>query len=308
MLTAVLTNEARAVKHSDMIASRSNLTRTLSALICASLLSHSLSAATRRDDQPDSSYLNLAADPDYAPVGKFQGSLTGSATLIAADWVLTTAHLLVSSASTFTINGSSYTPSQWVVHPGWTGNAFNGFDLVLVRLNTPVPGVAPASLYLGSSEVGQVGTFVGWGFTGTGLTGWQTLDNQKRAFENVIDGDFGNPSVLLGSDFDNPHNAADNDFGDPTPLLLEGAVAPGDSGGGVFLFDGEESYLAGVISFVAGRDGNGNADYGDVSGFGRVSTFAPWINSVIPEPSASLILATAGVSLLVRRHHQRKSQ
>src|SRR5690606_22865079 len=109
-----------------MIVSRNNFPRISRALLCAALLSHSLFGATRRDDQPDSSYLNLAAAPDYAPVGRFQGSLSGSATLIAADWVLTAAHLIVSGASTFTINGDSYTPSQWVVHPGWTGNAFNG--------------------------------------------------------------------------------------------------------------------------------------------------------------------------------------
>jgi hypothetical protein len=285
----------------NMNAIGSNFATVLSALACVALLQHPASGATIRDDQPDSSYLSLAAQPDYAPVGKFQGSLTGSATLIAADWVLTTAHLIVSGASTFTINGNSYTPSQWVVHPGWTGNAFNGFDLVLVRLNAPVLGVTPASLYLGSSEVGAIGTFVGFGFTGTGLTGWQTLDNQKRAFQNVIDGDFGNPSVLLGSDFDNPHTPADNDFGDPTALLLEGCVAPGDSGGGVFLYEDSQPYLAGVISFVAGRDGSGNSDYGDVSGFGRVSTFAPWIASVVPEPSAATFLLATGFGLLLRR-------
>jgi hypothetical protein len=275
--------------------------RILTALICVSLLPHSVSAATIRHDQPDSQYLELAAQSEFAAVGKFQGGLSGSATLIAADWVLTAAHLLISSASTFTINGNIYTPAQWVVHPNWTGNAFNGYDLALVRLTTPVLDVAPAPIYSANAEIGQTGTFVGYGFKGTGLTGWQTLDNEKRAFQNVIDGNFGNPSVLLGSDFDNPNNAADNDFGDIIPLLLEGCVAPGDSGGGVFIYDGEEAYLAGVISFVAGRDGNANADYGDVSGFGRVSTFAPWIYSVVPEPSSAALLLVGGLIYLSRR-------
>ncbi len=284
-----------------MATTRRNLTLTLSALICAALWSHPVSGATRREDQPDSAYLSLAAQPDYAPVGQFQGGLTGSATLIAADWVLTAAHLAVSSSSTFTINGNSYTAAQWITNPGWTGNAFNGSDLVLVRLNTPVLDVLPASLYLGNLELGQTGTFVGYGFTGTGLSGWSTLDNQKRAFQNVIDGNFGNPSVLLGADFDNPNSTADSDFGSPTPLMLEGCVAPGDSGGGVFLSDGSQSYLAGVISFVAGRDGNANADYGDVSGFGRVSAFAPWIYSVVPEPSSATLLLAGGLLCWSRR-------
>lgn len=288
----------------NMIAIRSTFAVVLNALACVALLPNPVSGATIRDDQPAGGYLDLGANPAYASVGLFVNSwgYTGNATLIAPNWVLTAAHVLAAAtAGTFTINGNAYLSSQLVVHPGWTGNAFNGYDLALVRLTTPVLDVTPASLYLGSSELGQVGAFVGYGFTGTGLTGWQTLDNQKRAFQNVIDGDFGNPSVLLGSDFDNPHTPADNDFGDSTALLLEGCVAPGDSGGGVFLYEDSQPYLAGVISFVAGRDGSGNSDYGDVSGFGRVSTFAPWIASVVPEPSAATFLLATGFGLLLRR-------
>ena len=255
-------------------------------------------AATIRDDQPASSYLDLANNQEYAPVGKFVNSwgYTGCATLIAPDWILTAAHnLTAASSGTFTINGNSYTSSQLISHPSWNGNAFNGYDIALVRLSASVAGVAPATLYTGSLEFGETATYVGFGFTGTGLTGWQSLDNQKRAFQNVIDGQFGNPSLILGGDFDNPHTTADNGFGDVTPLTLEGCVAPGDSGGGVFLNFDSQFYLAGVISFVAAADGNANADYGDVSGFGRASTFAPWIVSTVPEPS---VLTLVGLSIL----------
>ena len=140
--------------------------------------------------------------------------------------------------------------------------------------------------------------------TGTGLTGRTILDNQERAFQNVIDGNFGNPGILYGSDFDNPLNALDSDFGSPIPLALEGAVAPGDSGGAVFITVDSVTYLSGVISFVAGRDGNANADYGDVSGFGRVTAVTPWIFGVtgIPEPSAAaLFVSGLGVLLWCRR-------
>lgn len=289
-----------------MKANGQNLITVLGALIGVAVFQNSGSAATIRHDQSDSDYLNLATQIDYAPVGLFVNSwgYTGNATLIAQNWVLTAAHVLsAATGGTFTLNGSSYSSAQMVVNPGWNGDAFNGYDLALVRLNTPVTDVLPASLYLGNLEIGQTGTFVGYGFTGTGLTGQGTLDNQKRAFQNVIDGNFGNPSVLLGADFDNPNSTADSDFGSPTPLMLEGCVAPGDSGGGVFLSDGSQSYLAGVISFVAGRDGNANADYGDVSGFGRVSAFAPWITSVVPEPSSATLLLAGGLTLFLRRKH-----
>lgn len=277
----------------------------LGILAWAALRPTSTWGATIRDDQPANGYLDLAGNPGYAPVGTFVNSwgFTGSATLIAPDWVLTGAHNLTAATSgTFTINGTSYTSTQLIRHPGWQdGNPLGGFDFGLVRLSASVSSVVPATLYTGSSELSQTATFVGFGFTGTGLTGYQTLDNQKRAFQNVIDGDFGNPGVLLGCDFDNPHSTADNAFGGTIPLNLEGSVAPGDSGGGVFLTDGTGTYLAGVISFVAATDGSPNADYGDVNGFGRVSAFDSWIASTIPEPSVATLLAGLGLVMLLGR-------
>jgi hypothetical protein len=292
-----------------MTLGKSRFVLLLGILASATLQSASIWGATIRDDQPDSNYLALAASPEYAPVGTFVNNwgYSGSATLIAPDWVLTAAHnLILASSGTFTIGVTSYTSTQLIGNPGWNEyNAFGGYDFGLVHLSSPVVGVTPATLYTGSSELGLIGTFVGYGLTGTGLTGAKILDNQERAFQNVIDGNFGNPSLVLGSDFDNPHNAADNGFGSPTPLTLEGCVAPGDSGGGVFITIGSQTYLEGVISFVASMDGNNDSDYGDASGFGRVSAFTPWITSTIPEPSAStLLVAGAGLGMFFLRQRR----
>jgi hypothetical protein len=280
--------------------------RALFGMVGLTLLTpNPLWSSTIRDDQAATDYLNLAAAPDYAPVGSFVNNwgYTGSAILIAPDWILTAAHnFMAASSGTFTLNGISYTTTQLISHPDWqNGNPFGGSDFGLAHLSLAVSGVAPATLYTGSAEIGETGTFVGFGLTGTGLTGYQNLDNNQRAFQNVIDGSFGNASILLGSDFDNPHSTADNGFGDANPLMLEGCVAPGDSGGGVFLTIDSQTYLAGVISFVAAADGNANADYGDVSGFGRVSAFTPWIASVVPEPSPAALLTAAVLAILGRR-------
>ena len=248
-------------------------------------------AAIRRPRQPSARARAIDLNADV-------GESYGAWTMGDADWVLTSAHLFIQSSGSFTIDGATYTANQLIRHPQYVfGKELQGYDIGLAHLTTPVSGIAPATRYTASLEPVSIMTFVGFGMTGTGLTGANRVDFKRRAFQNMADGDFGNPSVLLGSDFDNPHTAADNAFGDPAPLVLEGSVANGDSGGGVFLTTASQTYLAGVISFVAATDGSPNADYGDVTGFGRVSAFNIWINGIIPEPSA-LSLTGLGVAWL----------
>jgi Trypsin len=262
--------------------------------------------STIRDDEPDSAYVALGNDPAFASVGTLVTSLyTGCGILIAPNWVLTSAHLFTAASSaTFTLNGTAYTSTQLFTDPGWNGNVYNGYDFGLVHLGSPVTAIPPAILYAGSSLTGQTGTFVGYGLTGTGLTGWHILDNQKRGFQNVIDGDFGNPANVLAADFDNPHMTTTNTFGSATPLTLEGCVAPGDSGGGVFVQNGSQYYLAGVSSFVAATDGNANSSYGDISGFDTVSSAMPWIIATIPEPSTFALAAAFGLAIFLARKYR----
>jgi hypothetical protein len=258
---------------------------------CAAIGSTSAFAVTMRDE--------------YASVGSFVNSwgYNGSAVLIAQDWILTAAHnFTAASSGSFTLNGVTYTATQLVTHPDWNGDAGAGYDVALAHLSTSVSGVTPAALYNGSDEIGQVATFVGYGFTGTGSGGQQIgVDPEKRAFQNAIDTSFNNLEFLLGCDFDNPNDITDNWFGSATPETLEGCVSNGDSGGGVFLTVNSQTYLAGIISFVYGRDGSHNADYGDASGFGQVSAFNNWILSTIPEPSSMSLLVLAASAFFRKR-------
>jgi hypothetical protein len=257
-------------------------------------------SATIRDDVPDSDYVALGNDPAFAAVGTFTANLTGCGTLIAPDWVLTAAHLILGAHSgTFTLAGTAYSATQIITDPNWDGNPSDGNDFALVHLSSSLAPIPPSLLYTGPTLLGQTATFVGYGFTGTGLTGYRTLDGQERGFQDVVDvnnSNFGNTVSVFGATFDSPANDA---------LPLEGCVAPGDSGGGVFVSDGSQYYLAGVVSFVASTNGAAKSFYNNISGFDSISSAMPWIASTVPEPSTIALLATSAVALVWRQKCRR---
>jgi len=303
-------------------------------VLLANLAGPAARAVTIRADKSDSSYTSLAANSIYASVGRFDGTTSGSGfiasgTLIAPNWVLTAGHVVDHATSLkFTIGGSTYIGTTWTADPSWTGDLFAGYDIGLVHLSSSVANVKPATRYTGSAEQYQVGTAVGYGMTGTGITGSTKFDGKKRAAQNVID-TLQNSRLFL-SDFDNPRTSWDNYLGSSKPLDLEGLIAPGDSGGGVFITTKAGTFLAGVNSFAAAWDGKVDSDYGDVSGHTRVSAFNSWIDSVIggslatvgrnglttsgaarplfetvPEPSTVVLLLMAAAALLAARRLRR---
>ncbi len=245
-------------------------------------------AGAIRHDRDDSLYLSLAASPGYSTVGQFIGTTTsssyyGSGTLIAPNWILTAGHVVDQATSlSFNIGGASYTASNWVSHPSWNGDLSTGYDIGLVQLSSSIAGITPAARYTNSNEIGALATSVGFGKTGTGLTGAIAFDGKKRAGQNVVDKFYSsqNNRILL-SDFDNPTNAADNAFGSSIAGNLEYLIAPGDSGGGLFVDFGQGPLLAGVHSFGSAIDGLVDSDYGDRSGHTRVSVFNSWIDSML---------------------------
>ena len=259
-------------------------------------------AGTIRDDRDPQAYLNLAAAPEYASVGRFdltkwEPGFSASGTLIDDNWILTAAHVMEGTTSgQFTVGGRSYGVSKWVTHPKWDGALRRGNDLALVKLDGTVSDVAPAALYTGKREFNARATFVGFGRTGTGTAGDTGFDMLKRAGQNTIDGSLGpeqwplNPtfrnrlaknarSFLV--DFDNPSNPADNATGSATPLDLEYLISLGDSGGGAFIDLGSGPLLAGVHSFAEVIDGIDDSDYGDVTAHVRVSAHAKWIRATL---------------------------
>jgi len=244
------------------------------------------SAGVIRHDTADSAYVRLGSK--FGNVGQFRASANGrawagSGVLVANDWVITAGHVVDDAkALRFNIGGQSYQGKQWLAHNNWRGNPLSGFDLALVQLDRAVTGARPAALYGGAGEVGRVARSVGFGLTGDGLTGYDTRSGlNKRGGNNVIDALAGGNRVLI-SDFDAPGPGADGAvLGSDRANRFEYLIAPGDSGGGLFIRVGKRWRLAGVHSFGLGYDGRTDSDYGDWSGHTRVSPFTDWIDAVI---------------------------
>jgi hypothetical protein len=287
-------------------------------------------AGVRREDVADSEFLNLAASALYQSVGKFtysvgSGSYIASGVLISPEWVLTAAH--VTEGNDFLGGGItnmnfsldteggvlSFAAAEWLTHPGWAtteGDLLAGYDIGLVRLSSSVTAVQAATLYLQETLAIQAGTIVGYGATGTGLTGYNGgTSGTKRAGQNMIDAQGDGETIssnILFVDFDRPGVLEESITGSNLPLALEYLSAPGDSGGGLFITQNSQTFLVGVTSFGWGyTDGVANSDYGDLAGFTSTTAYAGWISSVtgvpIPEPSSGSLLVISLVLWLHRR-------
>jgi len=255
----------------------------LLAVVCMANLADA--GTPRHDVSPD---VSLTMGSSFESVGKFIGrsgssAYLGSGTLISDNWVLTAGHNVDSADSlSFSIGGQDYSASSWIAHPGWDGDLMAGYDIALVQLDAPVANIAPAERYSGFEEMGAIATSVGYGKSGDGLSGAVSSAGTRRAGQNVIDmvTQESGGRVLL-SDFDNPLDFTDNKLGSAFALENEYLIAPGDSGGGLFIDTEFGPMLAGVHSFGSATDGLVNSDYGDVSGHIRVSAFNDWIDSII---------------------------
>lgn len=337
----------------------------IAAVLVGSFASSAFGATIRHDR-------DLEQYVDYGDgirlVGGVNNALTsfGSGVVIHPEWVLTAAHV-VSPISDFGISFETDPDPDEVIPPPpfdfpVSGFFFvtevaihefyddalgpaGGFDIALLRLDRPVTQFTPWNILRANPatnpELEHVGTSVGFGALGTGLTGFDetTAGFLRVASDNMIDAVATHPLIIdefvertvvdpntgqtlhftreqiasqfILSDFDSPESAGDfaNLLGSADPLDLEGSVAPGDSGGPLLIDFGNGWVVSGINSFIHAPeppDGDGidDASYSDLAGYLRVSMFSAWIDQVIgiPEPTgAALLLLLAGAVMMRRR-------
>jgi len=264
----------------------------------------SLQAGLIDDGQPDANYQSLAAQSQYDSVGvaKLSGSFVDSSgILITPEWVLTAAHTIPSGnpqpADTWTFGGEVRGIDHAIRNPSFTGQITSGFDVALHKLDAPINSITPAQLYTGTaaSLVGETLTYVGYGKSGTGSTGDIIGTGTKRAGRNIGEqlGFTLNPgpsqtvysNQILFSDMDADGGAPwGNPLGGTNSINLEYLIALGDSGGGMFIEQGGQHYVAGVHSVIFNFD-PASLGYGDIMGSTTIDQSLTWImNTIAPPP------------------------
>jgi hypothetical protein len=200
--------------------------------------------------------------------------------LIAERWVLTAAHMAkamqeLKTRPRLVFAGREYEIQSYHLHPDWRkGNPVS--DVALIYLKRAVTSVDPTPVYRQNDEGGKTVIIVGHGYTGK--IGEKPLakelwDRKKRASINTVDRV--SPRVL-GLKIKAPDEASD----------LQGAAAPGDSGGPAFVETREGIFVIGIGSATDDANANGIiGDVGDWEIYARASAFASWIDGVIDEVS-----------------------
>lgn len=238
-----------------------------------------------RHDRSDASYVvDAGRYPQFFHLHERNRRKVCLATLIAPRWAITAGHciddtpvrssLAAGKAYTLQVAGQTYRVASLVVHPDYSnGKLLQGVDLALLQLDRPVAGVTPVSLQRSFDEAAHVATLVGWGSTGTGVTGRRHNDGKFRRAENRVD----SADQWLQFHFDDPRLPGSD------ALAQEGVPGLGDSGGPALLETGTGYTLIGIAVGELAREGEDQRQglYGATGVYERIARHAAWIDGVL---------------------------
>lgn len=255
-------------------------------------------------------------DPGWANLGTVNN---GSAVYLGNRWVLTANHV---GSGTTTLSGTTYAavPGSNVIitnngAPGRTANT----DLLMYRLATD-PGLPSLAIAAASPEATDAVTMIGAGrnrgasetwFVNVNTTPYTwTVDNVNpnaagyfwdstrtmRWGTNAVTGSSAwidyNPGFFVSA---YTFTTTFDDLGGPS---TEAQAAVGDSGGAVFYKNGASWELAGIMLAIDSYSGQpaGTAVFGNNTYAADLSYYRSQIVTVVPEPSAFVLVAIAGVA------------
>jgi hypothetical protein len=192
----------------------------------------------------------------------------GSGVAYNDNVIITAAHLFYNyESAVIFINNKKIPIKKIIVHKDYNYNSFGKGDIALCFVDDNIGLSWYPKLYSDLDETDRLCSLSGFGSTGNFLTGVNKAGGIKRAGSNYID--LVDPFVVFCSPSEKYKKTS-----------LEFLIAPGDSGGGLFI----ENKLAGIHSFVVeNKQDKGKSKYGAISAHTRISTYKEWIETKIKD-------------------------
>jgi len=233
--------------------------------LCAFLLTAGIAIGGTIDPRtPDSKHIEYGKHFDcVAKIGCVEKE-TGidawaSCVIISEHWIVTAAHVVADAeAWTVYVAGEKYPLDKVIVHEDFASGGVSDIAIGHSERKFDMPFFP--GLYGHEDEAGRVVSICGYGISGTFDTGHVVSDGKRRAGSNVID-HADSRGLLVCS------------IGGVRRTELEFLIAPGDSGGGLFI----GSELAGINSVVMAVGRSPTSRWGEESGHTRISAYKEWI-------------------------------